>query len=450
MVQEHTGIPGPKGYPLIGSLPRFRREPLSTLVNAQREWGDVVRMDLGLERFYLLSHPEHVEHVLQGNAKGYVKGYDKVRVLLGNGLVMNEGESWLRQRRLMQPAFHRERLAGFAKTMVEETERMLERWECPASEEPALNVAREMTLLTQRIIVRTMFGFHDVGEERGERIAGAFDTALLGIEARSLMPAWFGRLPLPSNRRFRRAHATLDEEVYRIIRERRRHQRDGEDDLLGMLMEARDEESGEPMDDQQLRDEVMTIYLAGHETMANALSWAWYLLSKNPEAAREVREEASRVLGGRTAGSGDLSRLVYTRMVIDETLRLYPPAWILTREAVEDDGIGEYRIPAGSKLLISPYVTHHRADLWENPEGFDPERFAPGNGDERPRYAYYPFGGGQRMCIGNNFALMEAALIMSTVTQRYRLDLAPDREVKAQPKTTLAPLPAVWMTVHAV
>ena len=155
-----------------------------------------------------------------------------------------------------------------------------------------------------------------------------------------------------------------------------------------MLMEARDEESGEPMGDQQLRDEVMTIYLAGHETTANALSWAWYLLSKNLEAAREVRAEASRVLGGRTAGSGDLSRLVYTRMVIDETLRLYPPAWILTRETVEDDGIGEYRISGGSKLLISPYVTHHRADLWENPEEFDPERFAPGNGDERPRYAY--------------------------------------------------------------
>ena len=217
-----------------------------------------------------------------------------------------------------------------------------------------------------------------------------------------------------------------------------------------MLMEARDEESGEPMGDQQLRDEVMTISLAGHETTANALSWAWYLLSKNLEAAREVREEASRVLGGRIAGSGDLPRLVYTRMVIDETLRLYPPAWILTREAVEDDGIGEYRIPAGSKLLISPYVTHHRTDLWENPEGFDPERFAPGNGEECPRYAYYPFGSGQRMCIGKNFALMEAALIMSTVTQRYRLDLAPDREVKAQPKTTLAPLPGVWMTVHAV
>jgi cytochrome P450 len=239
----------------------------------------VVRLDLGTLRFYLLSHPNHVKWVLRENAKNYSKGYDRVKVLLGNGLVMNEGASWLQQRRLMQPIFHQRRLEGFTATIVEETQKMFERWEALAYEGRAVNVAKEMKLLTQRIIVKTMFGV-EVGAE-GEKIAWAFDTALLGIDVRSLMPRWFGRLPISLNRRFERALATLDEEVYRIIRQRRGGRGKG-DDLLAMLMETRDEETGEPMSDRQLRDEVMTIYLAGHETTANALSWVWYLLSKNP------------------------------------------------------------------------------------------------------------------------------------------------------------------------
>jgi len=350
-------------------LPQFWREPLSTLTNVQREDGDVVRLDLGTLRFYLLSHPDHVKWVLQENAKNYSKGYDRVRVLLGNGLVMNEGASWLQQRRLMQPIFHQRRLEGFAVTIVDETQKMLERWEALAYEGRAVNAAKEMKLLTQRIVVKTMFGA-EVGAEE-EKIARAFDTALLGINARSLMPQWFGRLPISFNRRFKRALATLDEEVYRIIRQRRGG-RGNEDDLLAMLMETRDEETGESMSDRQLRDEVITIYLAGHETTANALSWAWYLLSKNPETARKTGEEVSCVLKGRLPGFEDLPTLVYTRMVIDETLRLYPPAWIVTRRAIEDDEIGGYRIPAGSRLMLSPYLTHRRPELWENPEAFEP------------------------------------------------------------------------------
>ncbi|WP_207955942.1 cytochrome P450 [Rubrobacter marinus] len=410
--------------------------------------GDVARIDLASQRCYLLSRPEHVRHVLQENPKNYVKGYDKVAVLLGNGLVMSEGSFWRKQRRLMQPAFHRKRLAGFAGVMVEETAAMLDAWEARASAGGALDVASEMTLLTQRIIVKTMFGT-EVGED-GTRISHAFDAALKGIDTRFVIPLWMTRLPLPANRRFERALSIIDEAVHRIVRERRRRGEEDGDDLLGMLMGARDEETGEGMSDRQIRDEVTTMYLAGHETTAVTLAWAWYLLSKNPEAARGMREEVGRVLGGRPPGVEDLKELLRTRAVVDETLRLYPPAWVVSRKAVGEDEIGGYPIPAGQIVFLSPYVTHRREDLWPNPEGFDPNRFAPANGEGRPRFAYFPFGGGPRVCIGNNFALMEATLVLAMVTQRFRLDLVPGRTVEPTPRGTLRPRPGVWMKPVAV
>ena len=440
-------IPVLKGYPLVGALPGFRRDALATLLNAAREHGDAVRIDLGPQRFTLLSHPDHVRHVLQQNPGNYVKGYDKLRALLGDGLVMNEGESWLRQRRLMQPAFHRRRIASFAGVVTAETEEMLGRWDAQRSGGRPIDVAREMTRLTQGIIVKTMFG-SSVGSE-GEKISRSFDVALSGINLRFLLPLWFGRLPIPANRRFERALATLDEAVHRIIRKRRETQ-GGADDLLSMLMEARDEGSGEGMSDRQLRDEVMTVYLAGHETTAMALSWCWYLLSKNPESARRVREEVLGVAGDGALGVEHLPGLVYTRMVVDETLRLYPSAWLLSRKAIRDDRIGPYLIPAGSMLFLSPFVTHRRPDLWENPEGFDPGRFAPGREDAGPRYAYFPFGGGPRQCIGNNFALMEATLIVASVARRYGLDLVPGREVKVKERGSLVPYPGLPMMPRAV
>ena len=445
-----TGVPRLKGYPVVGALPGYLRRPVATMVNAAREGGGTVRLDLGPMKMVLLTDPDHIEHVLRDNAKNYVKGYGKFRLMFGDALALNEGGSWLRQRRLMQPAFHRRSLNGFGETMVGETTKMLDRWEGMSSSGQPVDVAHEMTLLTQSIIVKTMFG-SEVGEE-GEKISRAFDVILSGLEMRFLMPVWYGRLPLPANRRFEKARAVLDGAVYRIIGERRRDLARGveRDDLLGMLLSSRDEETGETMSDRQIRDEVFGIYLAGHETTAVALSWAWYLLSKNPEAARKVREEARRVLGDRTPGVEDLPSLVYTRMVIDETLRLYPPAWAFSRKAVEDDTFGEYRIPAGTTIGLSPYVTHHRPDLWENPEGFDPERFAPGNSGGRPRYAYFPFGGGPRQCIGNNFALMEATLIVATVARRYRLDLVPGQEIKPKSRGTLAPSSPVWMVPYAV
>lgn len=445
-LRTDTEVPRLRGLPLVGNLPQFQRRPLATLLEAAREGGDVARIDLASERFYLLSNPEHVRHVMQENSKNYVKGYGKAAVLLGNGLVLSEGTFWRRQRRLMQPAFHRSRLAGFADIMVGETARMLDGWEVRAAGGRPLDVAMEMTLLTQRIIVKTMFG-GDVGEE-GERIARAFGTALKGIETRFLIPLWLTRLPLPTNRRFEKALSTIHEAVHRIIRERRRSGNEDGDDLLGMLMGARDEETGEGMSDRQIRDEVTTIYLAGHETTAVTLSWAWYLLSRSPDVARRVREEVRRVIGDRTPGVDDLKGLAYTRAVLDETLRLYPAAWMISRKALGEDEIGGYRVSAGQTLFLSPYVTHRREDLWPNPEGFDPDRFFSGNGDGKPRFAYFPFGGGPRLCIGNNFALMEATLVVATVMQRYRLDLVPGRTVEPKPKGTLRPHPGVWMTLR--
>ena len=439
-------VPVLKGYPLVGALPGFRRDALATLLNAAREHGDAVRIDLGPQRFTLLSHPDHVRHVLQHNPGNYAKGYDKLRALLGDGLVLNEGGSWLRQRRLMQPAFHRRRIATFADVVVAETEEMLGRWDARPLGGSPLDVAREMTLLTQKIIVKTMFG-SSVGPE-GEKISRAFDVALSGINVRFLLPLWFGKLPVPANRRFERALATLDEAVHRIVRERRLKTQGGADDLLGMLMEARDEETGEGMTDRQLRDEVMTVYLAGHETTAMALSWCWYLLSKNPESAREVREEVVGVADDGALDIEHLPKLVHTRMVVDETLRLYPSAWLLSRRAIRDDQIGPYRVPAGTALFLSPFVTHRRPDLWENPEGFDPERFAAGREDGRRRYAYFPFGGGPRLCIGQGFALMEATLVVASVARRYRLDLVPGREPKVRERGSLVPHPGMPMALR--
>ena len=446
-------VPAAGGYPVAGVLPRFRSDPFGLLLDATREVGDAARLRFPGQDWVLLSRPDHVEYVLKENRVNYVKGYDKARALLGNGLPLNEGESWLRQRRLMQPAFHRGRLTDFAGTIVDEVEETIGAWEGPASAGLSVDVGQEMTLLTQRIIVKTMFG-SSVGE-RGERIARAFDVAMRGIELRSQLPLWVSRLPLPVNRRFGRALATLDEEVHRIIGERRRERAEGgegRDDLLGMLLEARDEETGEGMDERQVRDEVMSVYLAGHETTAVLLTWLWYLLSSNPGAARRVREEALEVLGERPPSVGDLPNLPYTRMVIDETLRLYPSAWLLARRAVEDDEIGGYRLPAGIGLFVCPYVTHRRPDLWENPEGFDPERFRPGpdGGVEgRSRFSYYPFGGGPRQCIGQGFALMEAALIVATIARRYRLDLVPGQTVRPLPRGTLRPSSALRMVTHA-
>jgi cytochrome P450 len=423
-------------------LPQLRSDPIRTFLDAANQYGDFVYLKAGPYHGFLVSDPAAVKHVLQDNARNYHKSplYSRLRDSLGNGLLTSEDSFWLRQRRLAQPAFHRQRLIAMADAMVICTEQMLERWAHTASAGQSIDVVDEMMGLTQAIIVRTMFST-DLGAT-----ADIVNRTWPIINRRIGETFWSTKLettlPLPANRRFARALRELDTVVYRIIRTRRESRRD-QSDLLSMLLSARDEDTGVGMTDRQLRDEVMTMLLAGHETTSLALSWTYYLLSRHPEAERSVTDEVDRVIGDRRPEFGHVDQLSCTRRVIEESLRLYPPAWGFSRLALGDDQIGGYRVPKGSIVFVIPFVVHRRPKLWPDPERFDPDRFAPERESARPRFAYIPFGGGPRGCIGNQFAMLEAQLIVASIAQRYRVELVPGQDIRPEPLITLRPTPGV-------
>jgi cytochrome P450 len=437
-----TYPPGPRGYPVIGLLPQLRSDPIRTFLDAADQYGDIVHLKAGPYHGFLLSNPADIKHVLQDNARNYHKSplYDRLRDNLGNGLLTSEDSFWLRQRRLVQPAFHRQRLAAMADAMVSCTEQMLERWERTAASGATIDVVAEMMALTQAIIVRTMFST-DLGATTeivnrtwpiiNRRIGETFWSTKLETT-----------LPLPANTRFWRALRELDAVVYRIIADRRQTNRD-EADLLSMLLSARDDETGARMTDRQLRDEVMTMLLAGHETTSLALSWTYYLLSQHPDVEQGIADEVGRVVGGGRPAFAHVDQLTRTRRAIEESLRLYPPAWGFSRRALADDEIGGYRVAKGSLTFLIPYVVHRRPKLWPDPERFDPDRFAAEHESARPRFAYFPFGGGPRGCIGNQFAMLEAQLIVAAIAQRYRLDLVPGQQIRPEPLITLRPHPGI-------
>jgi len=434
--------PGPRGYPILGVLPNLRANPIRTFLDAADRYGDLVHLKAGPYHGYLASDPADIRHVLHDNARNYHKSplYDRLRDSLGNGLLTSEDAFWLRQRRLAQPAFHRQRLTAMADAMVDCTEETLERWDGVAARGETIDLVEEMMALTQTIIVRTMFST-DLGATAeivnrtwpiiNRRIGETFWSTKLET-----------RLPLPANRRFWRALGELEAVVYRIIADRRRTRRD-EADLLSMFLSARDEDTGETMTDRQLRNEVMTMLLAGHETTSLALSWTYYLLAQHPEIERSVAGEAERAAGGGRLSFAHLDRLAGTRRVIEESLRLYPPAWGFSRQAVADDEIGGYRVRRGSLVFLIPFVIHRRPGLWPDPERFDPDRFTPDREAARPRFAYIPFGGGPRGCIGNQFAMVEAQLIVAAVARRYRIALVPGQTVRPEPLITLRPSPGI-------
>jgi cytochrome P450 len=433
--------PGPRGHFLFGVGQEMTRSPIRFYMRMRREYGDVVRMR-GLLGFHwhLVAHPAGVERVLQTNQQNYPKGklFNKpLSLLVGQGLLTSEGEFWRRQRRLAQPAFHRQRIHALGETMTSATERMLERWRGFERDGRTFDLAAETTRLTLQIAGLTLFGV-DLSAE-ASRVGSALRVAFEHLNHRMMYPwALPEVIPTRRNRRFLRARRLLNEVVYDIIRERRRQSADT-GDLLSMLLLARDEETGEGMSDEQLRDEVLTILIAGHETGAAALAWAWYLLARHADVERKLGEELARVLGGRTPKASDLPALAYTKMFFDEVLRLYPPAWGLPREAMDDDDIGGYRIPARTPVVVSQYVTHRHPEFWDDPERFDPERFTPERVAARPKFAYFPFGGGSRQCIGNSFALMEAQLVLATVAQHFRPRLAEGQTVEEDPTFTLRP-----------
>ncbi len=441
--------PGPRDFLGLRTIDAMKRNPLELMLDLHKTHGEIVHHTLLNAPVYFFTHPDHVGHILQDNHRNYQRGrdYRRLRRLLGNGLVTNDGDSWLKQRRLMQPAFHRRRIAGFGETMVQETQKMLAQWEAPASSGKPLDVSSEMMRVTLNIVGRVMFGA--AVQDDAARLEPLVTMAQREVRNRLYalvdVPEW---IPLPGNRRSKNARETIDEVVTRIIAARRQSDASQEDDLLAMLLEARDPETGEPMDDDQLRDEVRTIFLAGHETTANALTWTWYLLAQNPAAAEKLRAELDWVLDGRLPTVADVPQLPYTKMVVEESMRLLPPVWSLSREAIADDEIGGYRIPAGGSVVMSQYLTHRHPDFWDEPESFIPERFSPEQAKARHRFAYFPFGGGPRLCIGNNFAMLEAQLLLAAFAQRYELDLVPEHPVELEPLITLRPKHGVMMTLR--
>lgn len=432
-----TTAPGPRGHPIFGSAPDLRRDPIGTFMQAWEAYGDVVRFRLGGPFIaYLLAHPDHVRHVLVEHHRDYIKvpWYNsKLKQVIGEGLLTAEGEVWVQRRRLAQPAFHHQRLRSLESIMTAAAEEMLDQWERRSAR--ALDIAGEMMRLTLTIVARALLGAEVAKDARvvGAAVTTALEHATTKMGSYVDWPEW---IPLPLHRRFRGARSTLDGIVYEIIAQRRRNGAGG-GDLLSMLLDARDEETGAGLTDAQLRDEVMTIFLAGHETTAVALTWTWVLLSEHPAAVDRLRTELSSVLAGRTPTVEDLPRVPYVRMILEESMRLYPPAWALTRTPKVDLEIAGHPIRRGHVIYLSPYVTHRHPKHWEEPERFDPERFTAERVGARHRFAYVPFGAGPRACIGAQFAMLEAQLILATVAQRYALRLVDPHRPRPDPKITL-------------
>jgi cytochrome P450 len=435
--------PGEGAYRLLASARRVQRDPLQFLTELTRTYGDIAFVRFLVWPVYVVNHPDFIKQVLQEHHRSYNKDnfdYRFLRPLLGEGLLTNDGASWLHQRRLIQPTFHRQRLVAFGSLMTEATLAMLERWERCAERGEVLDVAAEMMRLTLRIIGQALFSL--------DLSAAATTVGQALRSANDYLCAPFPPLfvPTPRNRRLQAALRRLDALVYDLITARRQSQQDTPD-LLSVLLAVRDEETGEGMSDRQIRDEVITLLLAGHETTAVALSWTWYLLAQHQECEQRLHAEVGAVLGGRLPTVEDLPNLPYCHMVLEEALRLYPPAWSFSRNALADDELGGYHISAGSTVLLCPYTTHRHPAFWEQPEVFDPLRFTPERVAARPHYAYFPFGGGPRLCIGSAFAMMEAQLILATVAQRYRLCLGTDVRVEPEPLITLRPRGGLPMTL---
>ena len=436
--------PGPDGTRIMGVMREFNRDGLNFIERMQREYGDIVWMRFLYVPALFLYHPNEIEYVLATNAKNFVKAMtlrsNFFQRLVGNGLLTSEGEEWKRQRRLSSPAFHRERVAAYASTMAGYTKRLMSNWQSG----DALDIHREMMRLTLEIVVRCLFSA-DVSNDVDH--VGAILSQMVRPFASQATLKWIlnNRLPTPYHFRFHRLAEKIDRVVYRIIAERRASGKD-EGDLLSTLLTARDED-GSQMTDRQLRDEVMTLFLAGHETTALTLAWTWYLLGTSPEVEAKFHAELDNVLGDRDVTFADLPRLKYTEQIAKESMRMYPPAYGLGREAINDCEIGGYRVPAGTQVFMFQWSTHRDARFYDQPATFNPERWTEEFEARLPKYAYFPFGGGPRACIGASFAMMEIILVLATIGQKFRLELVPDHPVEIYPAMSLRPKDGIRVIV---
>lgn len=427
--------PGRRGWPLLGDLAAFSRDSTGFLLRLACEHGDVAHFRLGRQDAYQLSHPDFIRDVLVTHSKKFSKtrGLDRAKSLLGNGLLTSDGELHRRQRRILQPAFSRQRVAAHGPIMTRHASRTCDNWEDGAQ----FDMFDEMIRLTLSIVGETLFGV-DIESSTSE-IGDAMATGWEYFNRSMLpLPALVDRLPRFTANRFERARSYLDDLVFGIIAERRASDGSGED-LLSILLRAQDEEDGTGMSDQQARDEIMTMFLAGHESTATVLTWLWFVLSRNPEVERQFHAEIDRVLQGRVPTVEDLPRLEYTRMILNESMRIFPPVWTLTRRALEDYEVGGFTLPAGSVVGVSQYVTHRDPRYFPDPDRFDPLRWTQDEVGKRPKYSYFPFGGGPRLCIGEAFGTMEALLLIATLGQHWRARVPDDFEPRFDPLITLRP-----------
>lgn len=446
-VHSITLVDVPGGVPLLGHLGAFKKRPLETMSAWWRRHGDALRFRLGPKTLHLVSHPDLAEEILVQQSDRFVKVYDPRRptglaLVLGNGLVTSSGEVWKRHRRIIQPVFHRSRMAAMANRMAQAGEQLLAGWADKAGQ--PVNIAAEMMQLALEVISQTMFTtsvahhIDQIHHALHVSLKYAFDS----FHNPLCLPLW---VPTARNREFRSVMQFMDKLIYELIAERRRSGAQ-HDDLLDLLLQARDEETGGGLSDQELRDEALTIFAAGHETTANALAWTWYLLATHPETKARFHEEVDRVLQGRTPSADDLQHLPYTRAVFDESLRLYPPAPAIQRKATTHATVGGLSLPAGALVLVGTYNIHRHPAYWRDSERFMPERWLNG---ERPaaRCAYLPFGAGPRACVGTHFATVEGPLLLALIGRRYDLRLAQE-SVEPELMVTLRPHGGIRMTLH--
>ena len=445
----NSQAPTPRGHVLLGNLVALRREPFGTLTNWHKTYGDIVRFYLGWQVGHVLCHPEMAHQVLIQHQSAFGKvslngQVSALQLILGNGLLISDGAFWRRQRRMMQPSFHRHQIASMTEKITEAGERLLTRWAAYEPDKP-IDVAHEMLDVTLDVISRSIFS---------RNIMGRFDylesslTILGRFAFEDTLKPW--RLPFSwPPRGPKRALKRINKTIYMLIEERRASGK-RYDDLLDMLLEVRDKETGQGMSDKEVRDEISTIFAAGHDTIAQALTWSWYLLARHPHVQQQMRAELNQVLGGRTPTLADLPNLSYTKQVLEEAMRLYPPTPFLFRFVKQESTINGFHVPASSQLALSIYHIHRHSDFWTEPELFDPDRFTLANRQEQHRLAYMPFGGGQRLCIGKHLALIEGQLLLAMIAQKYELRLLPGHKLELEMTTTLQPrggLKMAWRQV---
>jgi cytochrome P450 len=435
--------PGPRGTLIGGNLRQIGPRRVDFFLELARTYGPVASFRVGHHRVFLVSDPDLIEQILVTDARHYIKhfGARAFKPALGNGLVTSEGRFWLRQRRLIQPAFLKARVQSYAPLMGDLTNAMLARWQ-PGT---CVDIESEFSQLTSAIALKTLFGLDDHGdrERLNDTLHLAFDLMAERLNWPFQIPQW---LPIRANMRLRRAIAALDAVIDGYIAAGRARKEPG-DDLLSTMIAAQHDD-GTQMSDRQLRDEAMTLYLAGHETTALTLVWAWYLIARHPQVEEKLAGEWRAVLGERSPGADELAALPYTNAVISESMRLYPPVYAIGREATTELEIGGYRVKRGYTILMSQWVSHRDPKYFPDAERFDPERWRDGLAARLPKYAYYPFGGGQRICVGSHFALMEAAIVLATVGQRFRFTIEPGAKIDLKPQITLLPVAGIPATLR--